>query len=166
MKRFLPYFLITALIITSFYLVTTTFGGYREEFKSPLDISNPKIRNDSMGEGHFGAKRKNGRKHTGVDILAPVGTPVKSAVSGWAIARFDEDGYGRYVKIYHGGGLTTLYAHLADTTIIWQRPVKRGEVIGRTGNTGNARFKAVRPHLHFEVRKSGVPQDPMKGYIR
>ena len=159
------FLLLAVLILSSFYILDKIYYQDKAEFLSPLGTVVLKIRSDRWGEGHFGAKRKNGRMHNGVDLLAPSNAPVVAAKGGWAISKFDKDGFGKYVKIYHNGGLMTLYAHLNDTEIEWLKKVQQGDIIGWVGKTGNARYKGIRPHIHFEVRKGGIPVDPLKGYL-
>jgi murein DD-endopeptidase MepM/ murein hydrolase activator NlpD len=131
-------------------------------FKRPLDLGAGKIvvRNDGHGDGEFGAKRRNGRSHTGIDMLAPAGTPVYAAKSGLAFTGEVPTRYGKYVMIYHPDGFQTYYGHLSSWAIRSPKYVRQGELIGCTGTTGNAASKAIQPHLHFEIRKDGEPQTP------
>lgn len=157
--------ILVGFILSSFYILDKIYYRDRVDFLSPLDLEDFSIRHDSYGDGHFSAERRDGRTHKGIDILAPFGTPVRAAKSGWSISKFDKDGYGKYVKIYHTGNLITLYAHLNDTDIGWIKKVHQGDVIGWVGKTGNSRYKGIKPHLHFEVTKDGIPVDPQKGYL-
>lgn len=120
------------------------------------------VRNDAHGDGEFGAKRRNGRSHGGIDILAPVGTPVYAAKSGMAFKGEVPTGYGKYVMIYHPGGYQTYYGHLSDWAIKPVQHINRGDIIGYVGRTGNASSKYIETHLHFEIRKDGEPQDPRR----
>ena len=101
-----------------------------------------------------------GRLHAGVDIPAPVGTPLRAAQSGNVIIAAVTGGYGNYICIAHGGAMSTCYAHNNSIAVSQGQSVKQGQVIGQTGNTGNS----TGPHLHFEVRMNGSPVDPM-GYL-
>ena len=157
--------LLIALILSVYYIHDRVFYRDEVEFLSPLELSEPMIRNDKWGDGHFGAKRKKGRTHKGVDILAPAGTPVRAMKSGWAVAKFDFNGYGNYVVIYHRGPFSSRYGHLEAAKMRWIKKVRQGDIIGWVGTTGNARYRGIKPHLHFEIRKDGVAVDPMKGYI-
>ena len=118
------------------------------------------VRNDAGGDGDFGAKRRNGRSHSGIDIQAPIGTPVKASKSGLAFCLNVPTGYGKYVLIYHPDTTLTLYGHLSEWAIESATAVKQGQVIGLVGKTGNADSKRIEPHLHFEIRKGNLPQDP------
>ncbi len=94
--------------------------------------------------------------HTGVDIGAPMGTPIHAAGTGTVILAHYVRGYGNTVIIDHGGGLTTLYAHCSRILVRVGERVQQGHVIALVGMTG----MATGPHCHFEVRKNGVPVKP------
>jgi murein DD-endopeptidase MepM/ murein hydrolase activator NlpD len=96
--------------------------------------------------------------HEGLDIAADEGTPVVAAQKGIVIfAAFDHWGYGNLVIIDHGHGLISKYAHLSKILVKKYQLVQRGQVIGLVGETGDA----TGPHLHFEIRLNGIPQDPL-----
>ena len=131
-------------------------------FLSPVYFSgNIPIRQDSYGEGEFGAKRSGKRLHLGADILAAVGTPVYAAKCGLVINAEYNNGLGNYVEILHRSGLVTIYAHLSRMNVYQGQRVCQGQKIGEIGKTGNAKNRLILAHLHFEVRKYGAPQDPM-----
>ena len=131
-------------------------------FKCPLNLGSSQIaiRHDARGNGEFGSSRRNGRTHTGIDILAPVGAPVYAAKSGIAFTGEVPTGYGKYVMIYHPDGYQTYYGHLSDWEVKSTRYVRQGELIGRVGKSGNAASRSMQPHLHFEIRENGEPQNP------
>jgi murein DD-endopeptidase MepM/ murein hydrolase activator NlpD len=97
------------------------------------------------------------RMHNGIDIAAPIGTAVGASAAGTVIGAGSQGGYGNTVIIDHGDGFTTLYAHLAAISVSAGQRVGRGTIVGTVGMTGNS----TGPHLHFEIRYNGVPQDPM-----
>lgn len=104
----------------------------------------------------FGAQRPGGRRHKGLDISAPKGTPVMATAGGVGAFNGRERGYGKIVKIAHPNGIQTWYAHLSASKLKRGKKVRRGQVIGKVGMTGNA----TGPHLHYEVRVNGVPRNP------
>ncbi|HXA28813.1 MAG TPA: M23 family metallopeptidase [Candidatus Angelobacter sp.] len=97
-----------------------------------------------------------GHMHTGIDLGAPLGTPVHAALDGVARVVTSATGYGLHVVLDSGDGLTTLYAHLDSATVHDGDEVAAGDVIGQVGSTGNS----TGPHLHFEVRRDGIAEDP------
>lgn len=98
--------------------------------------------------------------HTGIDLAAPAGVAVHAAGSGVVRVGSDPAGYGINVLIDHGGGMSTLYAHLGATDVASGAAVQEGERLGTVGSTG----LSTGPHLHFEVRVRGRPVDPY-GYL-
>jgi len=97
------------------------------------------------------------RFHSGIDLAAAYGTLVKAADGGQVIQAAYSGGYGYCIIIYHGGGFATYYAHLSSFNVSVGQMVQRGQVIGLVGSTG----LATGPHLHFEVRINGQPQNPL-----
>ena len=95
------------------------------------------------------------KQHTGVDVSAPRGTTIMAAKSGTVIIAGRSTAYGNYVVINHGGGLTTLYAHMSKITTTKGATVSAGDKIGEVGSTGYSTGN----HLHFEVRVNGAYQD-------
>ena len=99
--------------------------------------------------------------HSGTDIAAPAGSPILAAASGTVTVANALDswggGYGYYVRIDHGGGLETLYAHCSSICVTTGQQVQAGQVIGYVGQTG----RATGNHLHFEVYQDGQRADAM-----
>lgn len=136
------------------------------KFLCPIDSNGGiKIRSDGYGSGEFGAKRSGGRLHLGIDIQAKIGTPVKAAKSGKAYVGKQNKGMGKHIIIKHPDGTQTIYGHLSKIFIANRQKVKRGDIIGEVGKTGNAWRRAILPHLHFEIRIDGEPVDPFAGYM-
>ncbi|MEA2468084.1 MAG: hypothetical protein QOJ57_2210 [Thermoleophilaceae bacterium] len=104
-----------------------------------------------------------GRMHTGVDIAAGTGTPIRAAAAGTVSliqSEASSGGYGNFTCISHGGGIATCYAHQSSIGVSGGQSVSQGQVIGAVGCTGHC----FGPHLHFEVRVNGSPVDPL-GYL-
>ena len=101
------------------------------------------------------------RLHAGLDIGAATGVPVVAAAPGTVTYAGDVSGYGRTVIVDHGGGVTTLYGHQSSLAVTSGQPVAAGARLGAVGATG----LATGPHLHFEVRVNGAPQNPA-GWLR
>lgn len=97
------------------------------------------------------------RMHTGVDIDAPYGTPIKAVQSGYIIYADWLGGYGNTVIIQHDEKYSTLYGHMRSYDVKVDQYVKQGDIIGKVGSTG----WSTSPHLHFEVRINGDPIDPL-----
>jgi murein DD-endopeptidase MepM/ murein hydrolase activator NlpD len=99
------------------------------------------------GEGSF---------HSGVDISAPTGTPIRATGDGIVLHAEWSGAYGRLVVIDHGGGMHTYYAHLSRADVIAGQDIRRGQILGASGATG----RVTAPHLHYEVRQNGTPINP------
>ncbi len=95
--------------------------------------------------------------HSGVDISAPPGTPVRATASGVVVATSQGGPLGRSVTLAHGFGFSTLYAHLARIQVTVGQRISRGQVIGLLGNSG----RSTGYHLHYEVRRDGRPVNPL-----
>lgn len=105
----------------------------------------------TSGYGH-----RSGRMHRGIDIAAPVGTPIRAAQDGSVSFVGWRGGYGLTVEIRHGGRLRTRYAHQSEVAVTRGQRVRRGQVLGRIGTTGSS----TGPHLHFELAVAGADRDP------
>jgi murein DD-endopeptidase MepM/ murein hydrolase activator NlpD len=98
------------------------------------------------------------RPHEGIDISAPMGSPIEAPAAGLVIDTGWETGYGNTVTINHGFGIVTKFAHASKILVKKGQRVSRGERIALVGNTG----LATGPHLHYEVHVDGRPVDPLK----
>ena len=115
-------------------VITSSFGERSDPFS---------------GEGVF---------HTGIDLSAPKGTPVRATADGVVIHADWSGQYGKLVVVDHGNGLQTYYAHLSQCLVIPDEEVRLGEVLARSGSTG----RATAAHLHYEVRIKGTPVNPYR----
>jgi lipoprotein NlpD len=105
--------------------------------------------------GRFGKKGR--EAHDGIDLAAPRGTAIKAAADGTVLFAGEQRGYGQIAILEHEGALVTLYAHDQTVRVRAGQKVNRGEVIATVGESG----RTTGPHLHFEVRKGGVPVNPL-----
>jgi len=99
--------------------------------------------------------------HRGIDLSAPVGTPVIAPADGIVRKVGRDRGFGLYMVVDHGYGIQTYYAHLHKVAVRPGRRVKRGQIIAYVGNTG----RSTGPHLHYEVRVNGRAVNPFKYII-
>jgi murein DD-endopeptidase MepM/ murein hydrolase activator NlpD len=97
------------------------------------------------------------RFHAGLDIGASWGSPIVAAGDGRVIAAGWAGGYGREVQIAHGGGVVSLYGHMSEIVAEPGSFVRAGQLIGYVGSSG----LSTGPHVHFEVRQSGQPVNPL-----
>jgi murein DD-endopeptidase MepM/ murein hydrolase activator NlpD len=128
-------------------------GARVEGSKAPLrwPVAAPRL------TSRFG--KRWGRDHEGIDMAAPIGTPVYAAASGSVMYAGDRvRGYGNMVVVRHNDGLVTVYAHNSLLLVHTGDLVAVGQEIARVGDTG----RSTAPHLHFEVRRGENPQDPLQ----
>jgi murein DD-endopeptidase MepM/ murein hydrolase activator NlpD len=105
----------------------------------------------------FGARQ--GRVHEGIDLAAPTGTAIYAAEGGQVLYAGDAvRGYGNMIVVQHAGDLLTVYAHGSVLLVHTGQKISAGQEIARVGQSGHA----TAPHLHFEVRRGQVPQDPLR----
>lgn len=96
--------------------------------------------------------------HKGLDIAAGFGAPVVAPADGTVVFAATEGGYGNVLVIDHGYNIKTRYGHLSEILVKAGQKVKRGDRVAATGNTG----RSTGPHLHYEVRVNGIPENPRK----
>jgi murein DD-endopeptidase MepM/ murein hydrolase activator NlpD len=102
-------------------------------------------------------KKGNGQQNDGINVAVPEGTPIKAAEDGVvAYAGNELKGFGNLVLVRHQNGYVTAYAHASELSVKKGETIKRGQVIGKAGATGNVQS----PQLHFEVRRGATPVDP------
>ncbi len=127
--------------------------------RAPGSVSLPTLQWPLHGEitSGFGRRRHRHAHHEGIDIDGLVGEPILAAAPGTVVRAGRENGYGRFVVVDHGGGLSSLYAHASRLLVHEGDRVEAGEEIARVGRSGNARGS----HLHFEVHRDGRPVNPL-----
>jgi murein DD-endopeptidase MepM/ murein hydrolase activator NlpD len=96
--------------------------------------------------------------HEGLDVATPHGQPVQTPSDGVVVFSGVEGGYGKVLVIDHGYGVKTRYGHLSEVLVRLGDRVRRGDKVAAVGNTG----KSTGPHLHYEVRVNGIPENPRK----
>ncbi len=128
--------------------------------QGPVQVGNPKGTLQWPLRGVLYARfgRKGKEPHDGIDLAAPKGTPVKTAAPGTVLYAGEQKAYGLIVIVEHPSGLVTLYAHNHELKAKSGQKVREGQVIATVGESG----RTSGPHLHFEVRKEGVPVDPLE----
>ncbi len=97
------------------------------------------------------------RFHQGQDITVPTGTPIFAPADGVVKRAYYIGGFGNHIKLKHTSGYSTTYAHLSKIFVRHGQKIKRGDIIGETGNTG----RSTAPHLHYEVHYRGTPKNPL-----
>lgn len=139
-------------------------GGKKppKKYKGPCDPSKNRLANPlkkGVLTSKYGMRR--GKKHDGIDLGAPLGTPIVASEDGVVIYEGKIGGYGKVLIIKHQGKLKTVYAHNRKNFVKQGDMVKRGQKIAEVGTTGNA----TGPHIHFEVRCSRKAVNPLP-YIK
>ncbi len=125
-------------------------------------VANKDLRRMASGYGwRIDPFTKARKMHYGMDFSAEIGTPIYATGDG-IVKRADSraSGFGKHIRIDHGYGYTTVYAHLSEYNVRVGQKVKRGEIIGYIGNTGRSRG----PHLHYEVRFGDERLNPVNFY--
>lgn len=127
-------------------------------------VSNKQLKRLSSGFGYrIDPIHKVRRPHNGIDFSLPKGTPVYATADGVVkVVKSSFSGYGKRIDIDHGFGYKTRYAHLDMFNVKRGQKVKRGDIIGYSGNSG----KSTAPHLHYEVHKDGKPINPVYYFSR
>ncbi len=144
------------------YWDTNVTNPYRDDTKAPEDLhlwivdtlDSYCCPNKTTPSSKYGYRH--GRRHTGIDLPYPKGTPVYATFDGKVRLSDYVGGYGNLVIIRHANGLETFYGHLSERKVTPGQWVQAGEVIGLGGSTG----RSTGPHLHFETRYRGYSIDP------
>jgi murein DD-endopeptidase MepM/ murein hydrolase activator NlpD len=146
-------------VATASPYVTPNNGGSEGDLVSPED----RLPGTNTGETNIGFSwptkgtitskfgRRWGRMHKGIDIAAPIGTPINAAADGTIVIAGYQSGYGNLVEIRHSDGTTTRYGHNSELSVSVGQAVRQGQQVARMGSTGHS----TGSHLHFEIRPSG-----------
>lgn len=144
---------------TPFRSTSRLWQGDRKPFLEPRRDSGPSFFKWPVdGQLTSGFGPRNGSFHDGIDIAAPLGTPVLAAADGKVIFSDVLRGYGNVVIVRHRGGYLTVYAHHRTNLVKEGQSVRQGDVIAEVGQTG----RATGPSLHFEVRKDNLARNPLR----
>lgn len=127
----------------------------------PVSLKNPKNRFSSSFGYRMHPIYKTVKLHAGMDFSGPIGTPIYATGNGTVAFAELHKGYGKCVEIDHGFSYKTLYAHMNSFKVFPGQKVKRGDIIGYMGNTG----QSTGPHIHYEVKKNDIPVDPINYYF-
>ncbi|MEO6093204.1 MAG: M23 family metallopeptidase [Novosphingobium sp.] len=136
-----------------------TFGGVISAMKSAIPSRTP-LQGVHM-TSDFGMRVHpilgGMRRHAGVDLAAPVGTPVYATADGVVGKAEWFGGYGLFVALEHGASLETRYGHMSRLNVAAGQSIHKGDIVGFVGTTG----RSTGPHLHYEVRVAGAPVNPI-----
>lgn len=127
----------------------------------PVSLNNKTTRFSSSFGYRIHPIYKTVKLHAGMDFSGAVGTPIYATGNGIVDYTEIHQGYGKCVQINHGFNYQTLYAHMSSYNVRAGQKVKRGDIIGYMGNTG----MSTGPHIHYEVKKNGMPVDPINYYF-
>jgi murein DD-endopeptidase MepM/ murein hydrolase activator NlpD len=150
---------LSAAIGTSLLLFVLCFPGLPQAGIPAMPFVHPIT--SPVFSSKFGMRRhpiyKVRRHHAGLDLVAPIGAPIRAIAAGTVVFADPYRGYGNLVVIRHPNGLTSHYGHLRAIKVAPGKRVKAGQIIATLGNTGSS----TGPHLHLEIRRDGRPLDPL-----
>lgn len=150
--------------VQSFDQLRVTLGQQKEKLAHIPSVLPISISDYTMSSG-YGYRRDpiygSSKFHEGLDFAAATGTNVFATADGTISVAGRQAGYGNCIDIDHGYNYLSRYAHLSEVLVKEGEPVKRGQLIGKVGSTG----KSTGPHLHYEVRFRGEPQNPVNYYF-
>lgn len=139
------------------WVASDTSGAMPPPVSIPLERPVDSFRYTSSFGTRIDPFRGNSSFHPGIDLAAPVGTPVHATAEARVVRAAFASGYGNLVVLDHGGGIETRYGHLSHIAVTVGQLVHRGELIGRVGSTG----RSTGSHLHYEIRLSNQAIDPL-----
>jgi murein DD-endopeptidase MepM/ murein hydrolase activator NlpD len=143
----------------SFRAVSDTLTRNFERLaNTPSILPTPGWLSSHYSQSRFHPILHESRAHEGIDVSAPMGSPIVAPASGIVKSVGREAGYGNTFEIDHGNGIVTRFAHCSRIIVSEGAHVTRGQVVATVGNTG----LSTGPHLHYEVHVNGKPVDPLK----
>ncbi len=155
--------------VTSFFTLgflltfSTIYWGFLQDPPTISPLNGQYEISSAFGMRHHPIQKKK-KMHKGVDFKAPIGTPVMATADGEVVtAKITKAGYGygKHIIIKHDDQYQTLYAQLSELDVKVGDIIKKGQIIGKVGSSG----QSTAPHLHYEVLKDGTPQNP-ENYLR
>jgi murein DD-endopeptidase MepM/ murein hydrolase activator NlpD len=147
------------LLATSFHQAAESLSVHRDRLAAmPSIMPSPGWLSSAFSSMRLHPILHVARPHEGIDVAAPMGTPIEAPADGVVIATGWVTGYGNTVEIDHGYGIVTRFAHASKILVRVGQRVRRGEDVALVGNTG----LATGPHLHYEVHVNGKPVDPLR----
>jgi len=147
------------LLATSFHQAAESLSVHRERLAAmPSIMPTPGWLSSAFSSMRLHPILHVNRPHEGIDVAAPMGTPIEAPADGVVIATGWVTGYGNTVEIDHGYGIVTRFAHASKILVRVGQRVRRGEDVALVGDTG----LATGPHLHYEVHVNGKPVDPLR----
>ena len=146
------------LLTESLYEASDSLEAHRELLEAtPSILPTAGLLSSKFSRSRYHPIHHQSLPHEGVDISAPKGTAILAAANGRVVQGGWFAGYGQMVEVDHGNGVTTRYGHASKVMVRVGQQVERGDVIAQVGSTGIA----TSPHLHYEVRVDGKPQNPL-----
>lgn len=146
--------LLTAALLTPFLVSECALAARLEESGFVYPIMAAEL-SSKFGPRHHPVFKAR-RHHSGIDLAAPKGTPIRSIAAGTVVFADPYKGYGSLIVVEHADGLTSHYGHCSKILVAIGMQVRAGEVIGEVGSTG----VATGSHLHLELRRNGIPLNP------
>ncbi len=131
---------------------------YRQPSSYVYPVMSPRL-TSAFGRRIHPIKRFS-RQHQGIDLAAPIGSPIRAIASGTVVFADPYAGYGNLVVVKHGGGMTSHYAHCSSIKVRTGDRVRAGQIIAAVGSSGHS----TGPHLHLEIRINGEAKNP-ESYI-
>ncbi len=152
-----PVLLASSLPVAPAITVSPSSSRARYEAGASIPRHWPLDERGYLTRGQVGPDSTAEEAHPGIDVAVPVGSLVRGAGGGTVLQVGDDREYGRFVLVQHPNGYQSMYGHLSRVIVTQGARLRAGEVLGRSGNTG----RSSAPHLHFEIRHTGVSIDPM-----